>query len=396
MFKSQSSTKVCPDAFTLRGDKCLWNMERDPFTVFNHEYRVFLDHSGQKTIFAHIDSPKIGWDLVGDTKDGERWNGVIRTVMGCSSSLIQTWPDGLRPGQKASAYILTAGHCIGGNQDVYLDATPPPAFGFEPFSVNSTQPQVFLNPKTIRFSAFFGFGSSRDPGVPDRDIAIIELENKALDLLHRGVKFYKISSKEMSGSGIPLEMVGFPKVGSSTGTLLRKRHSQGTSLRRESPSSTHWITNMNSFGGFSGSPTFRKDTGMIVGVMSGLLDAPHEAKIDRADDVAGCFPNNKGGVWDYSSPGCLHLWKKQDLSVNLCVYKETYLKGDRECYKEPVVNSPLKGVVSSIHTKKGCAVTVFQGPNKTGKSIVLSQEYTRTLDPEFDQRIGSLSISCKP
>ncbi len=119
--------------------------------------------------------------------------------------------------------------------------------------------------------------------------------------------------------------------------------------------------------------------------------------IDRVDDIAPCF--TRRGVWKYTLPGCLSLWKASDLSLDLCLYTERLTFGERVCYKKSqTINAPLGGRISSLVLRPLCSVTLFQGPNKTGKSLKVTdlEEVLWTLPPDFEQRLGSLSLECSP
>lgn len=87
----------------------------------------FTDRSGN-VIETDQNDPRIDWDLV--PKSDVQWSGIL--AHGCSSALIQTWPDGSNPDPSLPAYLLTAGHCLAPfdtdqhRGKVYMDSTDFP------------------------------------------------------------------------------------------------------------------------------------------------------------------------------------------------------------------------------------------------------------------------------
>ena len=185
---------------------------------------TFMDKSGQD-IETDQNDPRIAWDLV--PKSDTQWNGIL--AHGCSSALIQTWPDGSNPDPALPAYLLTAGHCLAPfNTDqhrgkVYMDSTEFPRVFIGGYTFDSVESERKNYPmRTIRFAT-----------MNLTDLAVVEMQATAQELLNEGLNFYKLSKREMS-EGATVEMVGYPGVGDGF-----RRHSRGTALRRQ-PTDESW------------------------------------------------------------------------------------------------------------------------------------------------------------
>jgi hypothetical protein len=193
------------------------------FTAFV-ECALFMAKNGA-IIDTNQTNPRIDWDLL--SKNEPRWNGIL--AHGCSSALIQTWPDGLNPDPSLPAYLLTAGHCMAPfNTDqhrgkVYVDSIEFPKsftsnYTFDALQSDRTQ----LTIKTIRFAT-----------MNLTDLAVVEMQATAQELLRQGFNFYKLSKSEMT-EGSPVEMVGYPDLIDDS-----LRYSRGTAVRRQ-PISEAW------------------------------------------------------------------------------------------------------------------------------------------------------------
>ncbi len=94
-------------------------------------------------------------------------------------------------------------------------------------------------------------------------MAIVELENKAVDLLAAGLTFYKLSRAQFQ-IGAPVEMVGF--TGNEKGIASEtKVLSKGRMSGPVSPYGTYWLARMNAWS--RGSSVFDKSTGSISGMI---------------------------------------------------------------------------------------------------------------------------------
>lgn len=282
----------------------------------------FRDRQGNSFMTDNPNDKRIDWDLLplSETK----WNGIF--AHGCSSALIQTWPEWTAPAPDLPAYLLTAGHCLA------------------PFMKEEYRGKIYVS--NTDFPRSFMAGDTFDAQETDRvsfkmrqinfatmnltDIAVVELEDSAESILAKGYNFYTLSKDEFS-EGEEIEMIGYPGLPDGN----KRRISRGRALKREPIDEAWghhlemtWLLDMNSWGGFSGSPIFRAGTTQIMGVFT--QGSGRYSYGNRAENVHFCFDGQ--GRIDLNRDGCLNGWKKAWKRFFGVAYKGVVCDDD-ECEK---------------------------------------------------------------
>ena len=185
----------------------------------------FRIKNGSIIDLENSNDPTIDWDLV--SKSEVKWNGIWQHA--CTSALIQTWPSNTQPDPSLPAYVLTAGHCMApfdepnGKGKVFLDADQFPKSFISGFTFDSTSNEQKAWPlKIIRFAT-----------MNLTDLAIVELNVTARELISQGFNFYKLSTEEVRENA-SIEMVGYPGVGNG-----HRRYSKGIAIR-QLPTDESW------------------------------------------------------------------------------------------------------------------------------------------------------------
>lgn len=236
----------------------------------------------------------------------EKQNNGILHLGGCSSSLIRTWSSDLLP--STPAYLLTAGHCVGGfdnvNRGKILLNHPAPSSDknleivshdyFDNDGMSTSSNNIQISVAKISFAT-----------MNLTDLAIIELNINAIELLKQGYPFYNINT-QVPSSNTPGKQIGFPN--------RQTMHSSELTIGSQTVYKESWgheiefgiSVNGPNARGFSGSPVFSEYDNTIIGVTSQVV---HDSfgYMQRVDYVRECFGDD--GVFQLLRPGCLAPYK---------------------------------------------------------------------------------------
>jgi len=158
--------------------------------------------------------------------------------------------------------IATAGHCVSKSSDCKNYKW---VFDFQ--LANATDTSVVVPGNSV-YGCKSIISSVNSSSTKD-DYAIIRLDRKVLD---RSVLEYRLSGKVADGA--PLVLIGHPK-----GLPMKIA---GGAVVRSNTATKYFVTNVDSYGGNSGSPVFNATTGVVEGILV-------RGEADYTTTTSGCY-----------------------------------------------------------------------------------------------------------